>query len=84
MSSSGMWVRVEWGESELLGAERGLDYCVELKTHYAGISQKCGWTYIETVIQSDASQKEKNKYHILSIYVQPRKMVQVNLFEKEK
>ena len=55
--------------SELLGAERGLDYCVELKIHYAGISQQCGWTSIETVIQSDASQKEKNKYHILSIYV---------------
>ena len=34
------------------------------------------WVDLETVIQSEASQKEKNKCHILKrIYVESRKMV---------
>ena len=39
---------------------------------------------LETVIQSEVSQKEKNKYHILSMYVEPRKMVQMNRFAEQK
>ena len=37
---------------------------------------------LETVIQSEVSQKEKTKYHILThtyIYMQSRKMVLINL-----
>ena len=35
------------------------------------------WMDLETVIQSEVSQKEKNKYHILThiLYVKSRKMV---------
>ena len=36
------------------------------------------WMDLETVIQSEVSQKEKNKYHILMHIVEPRKMVQMN------
>ena len=36
------------------------------------------WMDLETVIQSEVSQKEKNKYRILMLYVEPRKMVQMN------
>ena len=39
---------------------------------------------IETVIQSEVSQKEKNKYHNKRIYVEPRKMIQVNQFAGQK
>ena len=35
------------------------------------------WKDLETVIQSEVSQKEKNKYCILT-HVEPRKMVQMN------
>ena len=35
---------------------------------------------LETVIQSEISQKEKSKSHILNIYGESRKMVQINLF----
>ena len=35
---------------------------------------------LEPVIQSEVSQKEKDKYHILSIYTESRKMVLKNLF----
>ena len=39
------------------------------------------WMDLESVIQSEVSQKEKNKYCILThIYVEYRKVVQVNLF----
>ena len=39
--------------------------------------------YLEPVIQSEVSQKEKNKYHILTyiyIYMESRKIVLMNLF----
>ena len=38
------------------------------------------WMDLESVIQNDVSQKEKNKYRIFCIYVESRKMVQMNLF----
>ena len=38
------------------------------------------WMDLETVIQSEISQKEKSKSHILNIYGESRKMVQMNLF----
>ena len=37
------------------------------------------WMDLESVIQSEVSQKEKNKYHILT-QVESRKLVQMNLF----
>ena len=39
---------------------------------------------LETVIQSEVSQKEKNKYRILTHIVEPRKMVQKNRFAGQK
>ena len=42
------------------------------------------WMDLEIVIQSEVSQKEKNKYRILCIYVEPRKMVQINWFAGQK
>ena len=43
------------------------------------------WMDLETVILSEVSQKEKNKYHILThIYVGSRKMVQMNQFARQK
>ena len=35
---------------------------------------------LESVIQSEVSQKEKNKYHILTHNVESEKMLQMNLF----
>ena len=40
------------------------------------------WMDLETVIQTEVSHNEKNKYH--TIYVESRKMVQMNLFAKQK
>ena len=42
------------------------------------------WIDLETVIQNEVSQKENNKYHILMLYVEPRKMVQMNQFAGQK
>ena len=42
------------------------------------------WMDLETVILSEVSQKEKNKYRILTLYVEPRKMVQMNWFAGQK
>ena len=37
---------------------------------------------LETLIQSEVSQKEKNKYYILThIYMESRKMILMNLVE---
>ena len=39
------------------------------------------WMNTDPIIQSEVSQKEKDKYHILThIYIEPRKMVLQNLF----
>ena len=39
------------------------------------------WMNLEPIIQSEVSQKEKDKYHILThIYMESRKMVLMNLF----
>ena len=38
------------------------------------------WINLKPIIQSEVSQKEKDKYHILSIYTDSRKMVLKNLF----
>ena len=38
------------------------------------------WMNLESVVQSEVGHKEKNKYHILRIYIEPRKMVLMNLF----
>ena len=42
------------------------------------------WMDLETVLQSEVRQKEKNKYHILTVYVESRKMVQMNQFARQK
>ena len=42
------------------------------------------WMDLETVIQSEVSQKEENKHCILTHYVESRKVVQINLFAKKK
>ena len=38
------------------------------------------WIYQETVIQREVSQTVKNKYHLLMLLYESRKMVQMNLF----
>ena len=43
------------------------------------------WMDLETLSQSEVSQKEKNKYHILTcMYGIQEKMVPMNLFAKQK
>ena len=39
------------------------------------------WMNLESIIQNEVRQKEKDKYHILTyIYMESRKMVLMNLF----
>ena len=42
------------------------------------------WMDLEIVIQSKVNQKKKTKYHIISLILESRKMVQMNLFAKQK
>ena len=42
------------------------------------------WMDLETVIQSEVSQKEKNKYRVLTHVCESRNMVQMNLFVRQK
>ena len=42
------------------------------------------WMDLETVIQSEVCQKEKNKYRILTHTLESRKMVQMNRFARQK
>ena len=62
-------------------------YTVE---YYSAIKRKEIGSFVEmwmdleeTVIQSEVSQKEKNKYRILT-HVEPRKMIQLNRFAGQK
>ena len=38
------------------------------------------WTKLEPIIQSEVSQKEKYKYHILTQYMESEEMALMNLF----
>ena len=41
------------------------------------------WMDLETIILSAVSQKEKDKYHMVyRLYVESKKMIQMNLFTK--
>ena len=43
------------------------------------------WMNLEPVIQSEVTQKEKNKYHILThIHMKPKKMVLMHLFSGQE
>ena len=43
------------------------------------------WMNLQLIMQTDVSQKEKNKYHILTpYYVESRKMILIVLFEGTK
>ena len=42
------------------------------------------WMNLEPVIQSEVSQKEKNKYHILMRMCESRKMALVNIFSGQE
>ena len=43
------------------------------------------WMYLETVVRSEVSQTEKDKYHMLSlVHGILEKKVQMNLFIKQK
>ena len=42
------------------------------------------WMNLEPIIQSEVSQKEKGKYHILTHIYKSRKMVLKNLFTEQQ
>ena len=42
------------------------------------------WINLEIIILSEVSQTEKDKYHLISRYVESKKMIQINLFTKQK
>ena len=41
------------------------------------------WMDLE-IILSEVSQTEKNKYHMIPLYVESKKIMQINLFAKQK
>ena len=55
--------------------------------YYSAIKRKAfesvrmRWMNLESIIQSEVSQKEKNKYCILMLYMGSRKIVPKNLFK---
>ena len=56
-----------------------MEYCSVIKRN-AFESVLMRWTNLEPTIQSEVSQKEKYKYHILMHILESRKMVLINLF----
>ena len=42
------------------------------------------WTDLETLILSEVNQKEKDKYHLISLICGMVNMTQMNLFAKQK
>ena len=42
------------------------------------------WTDLEIVMQSEVSQKERNRYHVVLLVCGSTKMIQMNLFAKQK
>ena len=42
------------------------------------------WIQLEIIIQSEASQREKEKYHVLSLTCGIRQKIHVDIFTKQK
>ena len=42
------------------------------------------WMNLDIVILSEVSQTQKDKYHMILIYVESKKKIQINLFTKQK
>ena len=42
------------------------------------------WMNLEIIMISEISQTEKDKYYMISLYVESNKMKQMNLFTKQK
>ena len=57
------------------------DNCCDKRQQLAFRSFAVMWMNLESVIQSEVSQKEKNKYYILNIYMESRKMVQMKYLQ---
>ena len=55
-----------------------MEYCSAIKNNEFE-SVLVRWMILEPVIKSDICQKEKSKYHILTLYIESRKMVLMNL-----
>ena len=71
-----------------MSIDRGMDKEVVVHIHNGILALKSNnfesvlmrWMNLEPIIQSEVSQKEKGKYHILThIYMESRKMVLKNL-----
>ena len=60
-----------------------MEYYSVIKRNETGSSVEM-WMDLETVIQSEVSQKEKNKYRVLTHIVESRKIVQMNQFARQK
>ena len=58
-----------------------MEYCSAIKRNDAHELVLMRWTNLEPIIQSEVSQQEKYKHHILThIYMDSKKMVLMNLF----
>ena len=57
-----------------------IDYGIIVIKRNAFESVLMRWMSLEPIIQSEISQKEKNKYLSMHIYMESRKMVLMNLF----
>ena len=42
------------------------------------------WMDLQIIILSEVSQKEKDKYHVISVMCRVLKIIQINLFTKQK
>ena len=42
------------------------------------------WTDLEMIILSEASQTEKDQHHVISLHVEPKNVIQVNIFTKQQ
>ena len=57
--------------------------CVAVKSNaFESVLRR--WMNLEPIIQSEVSQKEKDKHRILTLYMESRRMVLKNLFTRQQ
>ena len=78
-----------WKQSRCLLRDEWIEklWCIYTTEYYSAIKRNAfetvlmRWMNVEPIIQSEVSQKDKNKYGILThIYMESRKIVLMNLF----
>ena len=77
-----MFINRGWDKDDVVHIN-AMEYYSSIKKHEI-MSFLATWLTLETLILSEVVQKEKDKYLMIYLYVDPNRMIQKKIFIKQK